>query len=230
MIASIGYKRSLFILVLAVAVGVLAFASYFVFAPKVVSTQSELSTLQAQSSTLQGEVDQMRDSFAQFDKKKVVFEDISRMGFFNDQNRVLARERFETLQKLSKIISARYEIKAANVLSQDIPIETGFVVMESPISITLTALDDIDIYRFIYYLNYGFPGHVTINSLEILREGEITPEILKDIGTGNPPSLITATMELEWRTMARKESIAPGNLSIDGGVDTSMQSGEAIDE
>lgn len=230
MIASIGYKRFLFILVLAIAVGILAFASYFVFAPKVVSTQSELSTLQAQSSTLQSEVDQMRDSFTQFDKKKVVFEDISRMGFFNDQNRVLARERFETLQKLSKIISARYEIKAANVLSQDIPIETGFVVMESPISITLTALDDIDIYRFIYYLNYGFPGHVTINSLEILREGEITPEILKDIGTGNPPSLITATMELEWRTMARKESIAPGNLSIDGGIDTSMQSNEAIDE
>lgn len=230
MIASIGYKRFLLILVLAAATGVLAFASYFVFAPKVVSTQSELSTLQAQSSTLQSEVDQMRDSFAQFDRKKVVFEDISKMGFFNDQNRVLARERFETLQKLSKIISARYEIKATNVLSQDIPIETGFVVMESPISITLTALDDIDIYRFIYYLNYGFPGHVTINHLEIVRDGEITPEVLKDIGTGKPPSLITATMELEWRTMARKESIAPGNLSIDAGADASAVNEEASND
>lgn len=219
MIASIGYKRFLFIIVLAAATGILAFASYFVFAPKLVTTKAELSTLEAQASTLQSEVDQMRDSFAQFDKKKVVFEDISKMGFFNDQNRVLARERFDTLQKLSKIISARYEIKAANVLSQDIPIETGFVVMESPISITLTALDDIDIYRFIYYLNYGFPGHVTINNLEIQRDGEITPEILKDIGTGNPPSLVTATMELEWRTMARKESIAPGTLSVDAGAE-----------
>ncbi len=219
MIASIGYKRFLLIVILAAGTGIFAFASYFVFAPKVESTTSELSTLQAQSSTLQGEIDQMRDSFAQFDKKKVVFEDISRMGFFNDQNRVLARERFDTLQKLSKIISARYEIRAANVLSQDIPIETGFVVMESPISITLTALDDIDIYRFIYYLNYGFPGHVTINSLNIERNGEVTPEVLKDIGTGNPPSLITATMELEWRTMARKESIAPGNIRGDAGVE-----------
>jgi hypothetical protein len=209
MIGAIGYKRSLLLTMLAGLLGVLIFGSYFVFQPKAISSKAELATLQAQAATLQGDVDQMRENFAQFDTKKVIFENISRLGFFNDQNRVLARERFDTLQKLSKIITARYEIKAANILSQDVPIETGFVVMESPISVTLTALDDIDIYRFIYYLNYGFPGHITINNLDIQRSGEITPATLKDIGTGKPPALITAKMDMQWRTMARKESIAP---------------------
>ncbi len=218
MIAAIGYKKSLVLVVLAGVLGVLVFATYFVFRPKAESSKVELSTLQAQASTLQSEVDQMRQDFAQFDSKKAVFENISRMGFFNDQNRVLARERFDTLQKLSKIMSARYEIRPAKIFSQDIPLETGFVVMESPITMTLTALDDLDVYRFIYYLNYGFPGHVTINKLEIKREGEITPEVLKEIGTGNPPALITATMELQWRTMARKESIAPETLSSNTAV------------
>jgi hypothetical protein len=218
MIASIGYKKSLLLLVLAGVMGVLAFFTYIVFQPKAETSKAELATLQAQASTLQSEVDQMRQDFTQFDSKKAVFENISRMGFFNDQNRVLARERFDTLQKLSKIMSARYEIKPAKIFSQDIPLETGFVVMESPITMKLTALDDVDVYRFIYYLNYGFPGHVTINNLEIKREGEITPEVLKEIGTGNPPELITATMEMKWRTMARKESIAPETLSSNTAV------------
>ncbi len=222
MIAAIGYKKSLLIIVLAVLTGVLAFATYFIFQPKAADSQAELSTLQAQASTLQNEVDQMRQDFSQFDSKKAVFENISRMGFFNDQNRVMARERFDTLQKLSKIMSARYEIKPAKIFSQDIPLETGFVVMESPITITLTALDDIDIYRFIYYLNYGFPGHITINKLEIKRDGKVTPEVLKEIGQGNPPALITANMEMQWRTMARKESIAPETLSSNTAVQDSV--------
>ena len=213
MIASIGYKKSLLLFVLAGAFAFLAFSTYFVFQPKAVSSKTELQKLEAQALTLQSEVDQMQQDFALFDSKKALFENISRMGFFNDQNRVLARERFDTLQKLSKIMSARYEIKPAKVFSQDLPLETRFVVMESPITITLTALDDIDIYRFIYYLNYGFPGHIMIDRLEIKREGEVSPDVLKAIGLGNPPALITATMEMQWRTMARKESIAPETLS-----------------
>lgn len=213
MIASIGYKKSLLLFVLAGVLAFLVFSTYFVFQPKAAKSKSELQKLEAQASTLQSEIDQMQQDFVQFDAKKALFENISRMGFFNDQNRVLARERFDTLQKLSKIMSARYEIKPAKVYSQNIPLETGFVVMESPITITLTAIDDIDIYRFIYYLNYGFPGHITIDKLEIKREGSVTPDVLKAIGRGNPPALITAKMDMQWRTMARKESIAPETLS-----------------
>ena len=213
MIASIGYKKSFLLFVLAGLLAFLVFSTYFVFLPKAVSSKTELQKLEAQETTLQSEINQMQQDFALFDSKKALFENISRMGFFNDQNRVLARERFDTLQKLSKIMSARYEIKPAKVFSQDLPLETGFVVMESPITITLTALDDIDIYRFIYYLNYGFPGHIMIDRLEIKREGEVSPDVLKAIGLGNPPALITATMEMQWRTMARKESIAPETLS-----------------
>lgn len=213
MISSIGYKKSLLLLILVGLFAFLAFSTYFMFQPKAESSKAELQKLEAQATALQSDIDQMRQDFAQFDSKKALFENISRMGFFNDQNRVLARERFDTLQKLSKIMSARYEIRPAKIFSQDVPIETGFVVMESPITITLSALDDIDIYRFIYYLNYGFPGHIAIDRLEIKREGEVSPEILKAIGRGNPSALVTATMELQWRTMARKESIAPETLS-----------------
>ena len=160
-----------------------------------------------EKSQLQREIEKMQADFLLFEKQKGYFEAISKMGFFNDQDRVLARERFDTMQKLSKIISARYEIKAANLLTDESPPETGFVVMESPITVNLSAVDDIDVYRFIYYLNYSFPGHITINSIAMKREAEITPEVLKQLGTGNPPEVISAQLELDWRTMARKDAL-----------------------
>lgn len=207
MMGKIGAKRMTLLMVLIALVAALGLSSEFVFAPKNAESQQKLRSVTGEAATLQTEITKMKGDFAAFEHEKAYFETISRMGFFNDQDRVLARERFDTMQKLSKIISARYEIKAANVLTDEADPETGFVVMESPITVTLSAVDDLDVYRFIYYLNYGFPGHITINNLNMERKAEISPTILKEIGTGNPPEIITAKLDLDWRTMARKESI-----------------------
>lgn len=213
MIKNIGAKRVLVILVLVAILVVSVLASYFVFEPQNEQVQQTLNKTMSEKTTLQSEVDKMRADFATFEQEKTFFDTISKMGFFNDQDRVLARERFDTMQKLSKIISAHYEIKAANIIAEDGASATDFVVMESPISVDLSAIDDLDVYRFIYYLNYGFPGHITINSLTMERKAEVTPTILKEIGTGSPPEIINAKMELQWRTMARKESIAPQTIA-----------------
>ncbi len=208
MIEKIGIKRATILGVLAGLLGVLFFMSSYVLGPKTIESKRQLDAVSAESYTLQTEVDKMRNDFAQFEGQKQLYETIRRMGFFNDQDRVLARERFETMQRLSKIIAARYEIKAANILTEESPVETGFVLMESPITVELTAVDDLDIYRFIYYLNYGFPGHITINSLVMERKADLSSDVLKQMGAGEPPALITAKMEMDWRTMARKEAIA----------------------
>lgn len=213
MIKNIGAKRVLVILVLVAILVVSVLASYFVFEPQNEQVQQTLNKTMSEKTTLQSEVDKMRADFATFEQEKTFFDTISKMGFFNDQDRVLARERSDTMQKLSKIISAHYEIKAANIIAEDGASATDFVVMESPISVDLSAIDDLDVYRFIYYLNYGFPGHITINSLTMERKAEVTPTILKEIGTGSPPEIINAKMELQWRTMARKESIAPQTIA-----------------
>ncbi len=213
MIGKIGIKRASGVIFLGGLLAILVGADYFVLTPKAQESQSTLGNTRSQISTLEEQLDKMRADYEIFQKQKLFFESISTMGFFNDQDRVIARERFDTMQKLSKIISARYEIKAANIIADETAVKTGFVVMESPISVTLSAVDDLDVYRFIYYLNYGFPGHIAINSLKIERKLDVTPTVLKQIGTGAPPEVISATLDLDWRTMARKESIAPDAIN-----------------
>lgn len=220
MIEKIGLKRSLLLFVLAGGLAALFAANEMLLKPKIEESQRELNTSMGELGRLQGEVTKMRADFETFETQKAFYDTISRMGFFNEQDRVLARERFDTMQKLSKIISARYEIKAANILTGETSPDTDFVVMESPITVELSAVDDLDVYRFLYYLNYGFPGHITINSLDIERKAEITPNVLKEIGTGNPPQIVSAKMELDWRTMARKEAIQPSSVAPAPGAGT----------
>lgn len=209
MIDKIGYKRAFTIFILAGLLVLMVAGNELFIKSQVTKSQTELNARKTESTTLSGEIQKMRDDYITFEKQKDYYAIISRMGFFNDQDRVLARERFDTMQRLSKIISAKYEIKAANILSAETNPETGFVVMESPITVDLAAVDDLDIYRFVYYLNYGFPGHITINKMNITRNATVTPELLKEIGTGTPPQVVTAKLEMDWRTMARKESIQP---------------------
>jgi hypothetical protein len=209
MIARIGARRTFVLIGLVSVLALLFFMTEYVLKPNAMKSEQKLNVMRGELSTLQTEVQKMQADFVLFEKQKEFFNTISKMGFFNDQNRVLARERFDTMQKLSKITSAKYEIRAANLLTQESPPETGFVVMESPISVSLSAVDDLDVYRFIHYLNYGFPGHITISSINLTRNIDVTPEILKQIGSGTPPEIISAKLELDWRTMARTQDITP---------------------
>lgn len=225
MIDKIGPKKALLLVALAGLAGVFAAANYLVFMPKTEQSVQELNRVMSETSVLRGEVDKMRVDYQTFQKQKAFYDTIRQLGFFNDQDRVIARERFDTMQKLSKIISARYEIKAANLLEGEEVAAADFVVMESPITVNLSAIDDLDVYRFIYYLNYGFPGHITINNLSMERKLDVTPDVLKQIGTGAPPEIVSATMELEWRTMARKSDIAPAAIAPDAAMDPAMLDG-----
>lgn len=222
MIKDIGAKRAFLLLTLVVLLAGMVAISYLVLEPQTERSKQELNRVMGEKSTLQSEVDKMRADFVSFQKEKALFDTITKMGFFNDQDRVLARERFDTMQKLSKIISARYQIKAANIVADEGASAGDFVVMESPITVDLSAVDDLDVFRFVYYLNYGFPGHITINSLNMERKAEVTPTILKEIGTGSPPEIISAKLELDWRTMARKDSIAPQTLAPTPGASGSQ--------
>lgn len=215
MIAQIGFKRLVLLLALAGLVGVCVFLNYVVFGPQQEESARTLANVRGEESALRTEIDQMRLDFETFEKRKETFDRLTRLGFFNDQDRLLARERFDSIQALSKVISARYEISPAVIVPAPIEglAETGFVLVKTPVVLKLTAIDDLDIYRFLYYLTYGFPGHISISQMVIDRTLPVTPTVLKQIGTGTPPDLVNASISVEWTTLTRKEAMEPKNTS-----------------
>jgi hypothetical protein len=213
MFSSIGTKRLMLLIIAAGACAAFTFYTYVVMLPQEKTKKAEYDGLSSQITEARGNIEKMKGDLVTFETQKQLFEKLNKIDFMNDQNRVLTRERFETLQTLSKTVSTKYEIKAASIVEDELSANTGYVRMTSPISVSVAAIDDLDIYRFIYYLNYAFPGGVTITNIVMQRSADVTPELLKQIGTGKPPTIVTASIELVWTTMAKKDLIPPEILA-----------------
>ena len=217
MIRVIGVKMIALLGLLLALGGILFFVNSFYLEARIKETTQKLNGVRAESADLRTKTEALQADYDSYQKEQETFSQISRMGFFNTQDRVEARRKFEAIERLSKIMFARYEIRAATILKSENKIENpvlvdllgaqptaDYVIIESPVSVSLSAIDDVDIYRFIYYMNYGFPGHVTLNQLNITKTEKLTPDILKDIGLGNPKELVSANISLTWRTMIEK--------------------------
>jgi len=104
-------------------------------------------------------------------------------------------------------MNARYTIKPAKSLVTDKSKEAGHKILETDIDFTLDAIEDSDIYRFVYNLNYGFPGQIAINRFSISRDVAITQPLLRKIGTGGAEALVTGKLNVTWRTMVLDETL-----------------------
>lgn len=217
MIDSIGAKRLIVLGTLLAITVVLAVSSLYIFEPKARTAKMQLDSLRSQIAQLRMDTDIMKTDMTRFESRVSQFQRIQNAGFFNDQSRVLARERFDNMQKESKLLAARYEIKPAKVVDDELAGKAGYGILETPIALTLSAIDDLDIYKFIYMLNEDFPGHVTITDLFIEKKTDVTPDILKEIGLGRPPEMVEAKMSVEWRTMTRKAVLDGSGESAEGG-------------
>jgi len=207
MIDAIGIKKIIIILVLIATNCFLAVMNFYVFEPQLKKSKQELNTVMSESATLTDEIKKMKSDFVSFQEIVSAYKQIEKKGFIGEQDRVLARQRFDSMQKQSKVLAAKYEIKSAEEVEDANADKAGYRKLTSPISIDLSAIDDIDIYRFIYFLNYGFPGHVAIRDIEIKRNVEVSAASVKQIGTGSPPIMVSAKMNIDWTTLAKKRDL-----------------------
>lgn len=207
MIRALGAKKVTILSALIGAVVVLFFVNSQIFQPKAKSAASRLGNVQAEQNELQASIDVMRGEQSTFDLQRSLYEKLQKRNFIGEQDRVLAREIFNQMQKQSKLLSIKYQIRSAGVLEIEGVTDEQKALMVSPMDISIEAMDDVDVYRFIYYLSNLFPGKISIKKLKMERPTRLTPERLRSIGTGNPDSLIRATIQAEWITLTPRAVI-----------------------
>ena len=208
MIRVIGLQRVLILVLLAVLLGALFFYGMFVLKPEIVREQRELALNQSKISEMTANMDKLVQGMELFTEQKEEFEVIQKYGFFDPQNRVLARQHLNLMQKESRLLSAKYTIKPAVTEKNKIALEAGYKVLNTDIEFILEAIEDLDIYNFIYLLNYGFPGQISIKELKISRDQEVTQPLLRQIGVGKATPLVKAVFLVNWRTMVADDSLS----------------------
>ncbi len=201
MIQVLGIKRILILIVLLAANIALGAATYMYVFPENEGLERQLRSTRAQIAAKRAESDRLRNDFQQIQQQKERFEDLQAAGFMSDQNRLVARRRILSIQEYTKVLRASYNISSANVVGHKATDGMGYVILSTPIRIGVEAIDDLDFYSFIYWMENAFPGHMSIQSVTLERVLDVNEATLRQIGSGISTTLIRGNLDFVWRTM-----------------------------
>lgn len=215
MIKVLGIKRVLTLLILFGVNVALAAMLYFIVLPSKDSTEKELRTTRSAVQSRRTEVTRMQTEYQQIQEEKNLFGDLENSGFFGTQDRLEARRTMESIQSASHVLSAKYNINAVVVKENTASAMSDHVILQSPVTVQLDALDDVDVYKFLYWIENGFPGQSLITDITLERKQDIDENVLKQIGNGVPSVLMTASVNFAWNTFVPRDKspVAAGPTS-----------------
>ena len=207
MIQIIGIKRILLLIILVAFNAGLGAAAYLYVLPENQKLEGMLNATRNQVTVKRDEATKLREDFKQIEEQKERFESLQAAGFMSDQNRLVARRRIISIQQYSKVLSASYDIKSAEVVDNNAAESIAHAVLDSPVVVKIEAIDDVDFYNFIYWMENAFPGHISVDKVRMTRAYDVNDNTLRSIGTGNPLGLIKGDVEFSWRTIVPEANV-----------------------
>jgi len=201
MIKVLGLRR---ITILAILLGLnalLASINYFYVAPETEARAAQVKTQEGKIRTLQSDIGRLQVEFTQINDQRAAFEKLKKKGFFSDQDRSLASQLLQSLQRSSNVISAVADVKPGTLIDDEEAKKANHKLLASPMTIDITALDDQDVYRYFYLMRENFPGYITLNTIDIRRAQTLNGTLLRSVAAGENPVLVNAKFELLWQTM-----------------------------
>lgn len=206
MIKILGFQRIVVLLVLLGVNALLGLAVYTHFIPQKVVKERELRTVRSQNATLRSDTDDLQIEFEQLDAQREEFATLKRDGFFDGQSRRKAELIFQKIQERSGVISAVASVQAGALEDNVEAKKANHQILKSPINVKIEAVNDLDVFRYLYLVEEFFPGHVAVKKINFERNSEVNGTVLRAIANGQTPPLVSATLELVWRTMVPIEN------------------------
>ena len=205
MIRVLGYKR-IAILMFLVAVNVIfAALLYLYLVPELKSTERDMRKAKAAESAVRDDIANIQTEFSQLEMQQERFEGLKADGFFSNQSRRDAQAVFTAAKAYSGVTEAVVSVKSGVVVEDQDAAKAEQVLLESPVSIEFTGVDDADIFEYINYLEQVFPGYLSVEKMSLSRNANISDTMLRAIAAGRNPPLVSGSISMVWRTMVSRD-------------------------
>lgn len=205
MLNTLGRKRIIMLLVLALlSVGLIG--AWFQFlTPMRVEAESRLSSATSVLETRRGDIIRLKKEHVLLQEQISHFKAMESQGFFNDQNRVLAQDTFDKFRDVSGVLKANYTVSAGEEVPDERAERLKYMILKSPVTIEIESIDDADFYNFLKLILEKFPGRSNVSKISIQKNDALKQATLREIGAGKPVSLIKASIKYDWFSMAKKD-------------------------
>lgn len=205
MINVLGFKRIVIVLFLLAVNALLAALLYLYLVPELTQVERLVRTEKSAENELRSDIASIQAEFDQLEIQQADYEKLREDGFFSNQSRRDAQVVFTAAKDYSGVTEASVTVRSGLVVENEEASKAEQVLLESPISIEFTSVDDIDIYEYMNYLSQAFPGYLTIEGFSINRNANISDTMLRAIASGSSPPLVGGRVEMIWRTMVSRE-------------------------
>ncbi len=176
------------------------------FMPETTRLSREVSKTERDLRKTKADVRTFKEKYQEIEAEKEKYNALIKNGFFGGQDRARVRDLFDSLQDVSHVFRATYTVSPALFEKNENIRKAGHVILNSPVTVRVDAIDDIDIYRFIHLIEDRFPGHTEIRNIRIVKDREVTQSVLRAIGNNTPVRLVGADISFNWRTVIPEEA------------------------
>ena len=221
MLKILGRKRVILLAVLVLLTAIFGGLWMQVFAPAREEVERNLSTANSTLESKREEIRKLKKEYVLLQNQISNYEKVKRLGFFNDQSRVLAQETLDDFRAKSGVLKANYNVMAGEEVKDDRASSINYMVIKSPVDIEIESIDDGDFYNFLKLVLEQFPGRANLEKMTIEKRDALTQDVLKDIGSGTPVALIKGVIKYNWFSMAKKETALPDANNPQAAVDAS---------
>ncbi len=128
------------------------------------------------------------------------FEELEKVGFLGQQNRLQAARLLEKLRIQYRVSGLEYQIEPVQTLSVlRQPENSGVMMSVSKISLSMRGFLDGDLRDFAMAVKRSFPGHITLTAMEMTKLTQLDNELLVKISRGGGTELVGGTVEMQWQ-------------------------------
>ncbi|MFA7275790.1 MAG: hypothetical protein WC043_03195 [Pseudobdellovibrionaceae bacterium] len=209
MLKVLGVKIVAFLAFLVISNAGIVAAWYYLLTPYEEDIGRQLQATKSEVESKRLEVAKMKEEFVLLQAQLKTFKQIEHDGFFNDQDRYYAGEKMDKLSGYAGLLNASVKFGQGEQVDDPLVSNSGSIILNSPVTVEIKSIDDVDIYSFIKFLQEKFPGKVAVKSFKLERKETLNAAMYRKIGGGDPTELVHSDLSFDWLTMPSKDKLQP---------------------
>lgn len=165
----------------------------------IASMDYDISQITERIATIDQELGVIREKGRRYDE-------ILLTGFAAPQQRLRANQLVEELSRKHHLAEVTYNFNPETV--HELRGESGvdFLLSQTDVTIDIKGYTDYDITGFVAEFAQRLEGQVQIYSLRVIRNSEITDELVQQIAIGATDSVFSGALRLQWNNVS---TVAP---------------------
>lgn len=206
MITILGIRRIILFAVLLLISAGAGYGAFYYLQPENEKLERNIRSIQGETSKHWKQADAYTSDYNEILELDEKYQRIMNINLVSTQNRSDATALMDEINIVTDI-KGQYDIGQGKIIRDEQAEAAGYVILASPVKISMQSLDDLSVYEYIYWLENTIPGYASFDSFVFERVMPFNDSLLKKVGNGTDVPMIQGDIGFNWLTLVSREFV-----------------------